>query len=110
MVNDLAREDIYECVEDAFRYGKIVLATTTYNGGVFPKMKEFIEHLAERNYQNRTIALIENGSWVPSAAKGMTALLEGFKDISFAESSVTIKTSVTDETKAALEKLADELK
>ena len=110
VVNDLAREDIYECVEDAFRYGKIVLATTTYNGGVFPKMKEFIEHLAERNYQNRTIALIENGSWVPSAAKGMTALLEGFKDISFAESSVTIKTSVTDETKAALEKLADELK
>ena len=102
VVNDLAREDIYEC--------KIVLATTTYNGGVFPKMKEFIEHLAERNYQNRTIALIENGSWVPSAAKGMSALLEGFKDISFAETKVTIKTSVTDETKAALEKLADELK
>ena len=110
VVNDLAREDIYECVEDAFRYGKIVLATTTYNGGVFPKMKEFIEHLAERNYQNRTIALIENGSWVPSAAKGMSALLEGFKDISFAETKVTIKTSVTDETKTALEKLADELK
>ncbi len=110
VVNDLAREDIYECVEDAFRYGKIVLATTTYNGGVFPKMKEFIEHLAERNYQNRKIALIENGSWVPSAAKGMSALLEGFKDISFAETKVTIKTSVTDETKAALEKLADELK
>ena len=110
VVNDLAREDIYECVEDAFRYGKIVLATTTYNGGVFPKMKEFIEHLAERNYQNRTIALIENGSWGPAATKGMTALLEGFKDIGFAETKVTIKTSVTDETKATLEKLADELK
>ena len=110
VVNDLAREDIYECVEDAFRYGKIVLATTTYNGGVFPKMKEFIEHLAERNYQNRKIALIENGSWGPSAVKGMSALLEGFKDISFAETKVTIKTSVTDETKAALEKLANELK
>ena len=73
-------------------------------------MKEFIDHLAERNYQNRTIAIIENGSWVPSAAKGMAALLEGFKDISFAETKVTIKTSVTDETKAVLEKLADELK
>ena len=110
VVNDLAREDIYECVEDAFRYGKIVLATTTYNGGVFPKMKEFIEHLAERNYQNRKIAFIENGSWMPAAAKGMSTLLEGFKDITYAESKVTIKTSVTEETDAALLQLADELK
>lgn len=109
-VNDLAREDIYECVEDAFRYGKIVLATTTYNGGVFPKMKEFIDHLAERNYQKRTIALIENGSWVPAASKGMTALLEGFKDITFAQTKVTIKTSLTAEVEAALSQLADELK
>ena len=110
VVNDLAREDIYECVEDTFRYGKIVLATTTYNGGVFPKMKEFIEHLAERNYQNRKIAFIENGSWMPAAAKGMTNLLEGFKDITYAESKVTIKTSVTEETETALLQLADELK
>lgn len=110
VVNDLAREDIYECVEDAFRYGKIVLATTTYNGGVFSKMKEFIEHLAERNYQNRKIAFIENGSWMPAAAKGMSTLLEGFKDITYAESKVTIKTSVTEETETALLQLADELK
>lgn len=110
VVNDLAREDIFECVEDAFRYGKIVLATTTYNGGVFPKMKEFIEHLAERNYQNRKIAFIENGSWMPAAAKGMSTLLEGFKDITYAESKVTIKTSVTEETESALLQLADELK
>ena len=110
VVNDLAREDIYECVEDAFRYGKIVLATTTYNGGVFPKMKEFLEHLAERNYQNRKIAFIENGSWMPAAAKGMSTLLEGFKDITYAESKVTIKTSVTEETETALLQLADELK
>jgi flavorubredoxin len=110
VVNDLAREDIYECVEDAFRYGKIVLATTTYNGGVFPKMKEFIEHLAERNYQNRKIAFIENGSWMPAAAKGMSTLLEGFKDITYAESKATIKTSVTEETETALLQLADELK
>ena len=109
VVNDLAREDIYECVEDAFRYGKIVLATTTYNGGVFPKMKEFISQLEERNYQNRMVGLIENGSWVPAAAKGMSALLEGWKDIRFAESKVTIKTSVTGEVEAALAKLADEL-
>lgn len=108
-VSDLAREDIYECVEDAFRYGKLVLATTTYNGGVFPKMKEFIEHLTERNYQNRKIAFIENGSWVPAAAKGMTALFENSKDISILETKVTIKTSVTESTVADLEKLADEL-
>lgn len=109
VVNDLAREDIYECVEDAFRYGKIVLATTTYNGGVFPKMKEFIGLLEERNYQKRKIALIENGSWAPLAAKGIASLFEGAKEISFAENKVTIKTSMTDETVAALEKLAAEI-
>ncbi len=108
-LNDLAREDIYECVEDAFRYGKMILATTTYCGGVFPKMREFIEHLTERNYQNRKIGLIENGSWMPSAAKGIVAMFEGSKDISFAENKVTIKISLTDENKAELEKLADEM-
>ena len=109
VVNDLAREDIYECVEDAFRYGKIVLATTTYNGSVFPKMKEFINLLTERNYQKRTVALIENGSWAPTAAKGMAALFDGCKEINFTESKVSIKTAVNEETVSALEKLADEI-
>ena len=108
-LNDLAREDIYECVEDAFRYGKMILATTTYCGGVFPKMREFIEHLTERNYQNRKIGLIENGSWVPSAAKGIVAMFEGSKDITFAEKKVTIKITMTEENEAELEKLADEM-
>ena len=108
-LNDLAREDIYECVEDAFRYGKMILATTTYCGGVFPKMREFIEHLTERNYQNRKIGLIENGSWMPSAAKGIVQLFEGSKDISFAENKVSIKITMTEENEAELEKLADEM-
>ncbi len=108
-LNDLAREDIYECVEDAFRYGKMILATTTYCGGVFPKMREFIEHLTERNYQNRKIGLIENGSWMPSAAKGIVSMFEGSKDITFAENKVSIKISLTEENEAELEKLADEM-
>ncbi len=106
---DLAREDIYECVEDAFRYGKLVLATTTYNGGVFPKMKEFIDHLTERNYQNRRIAFIENGSWAPMAAKGMAAMFESSKNIQILDTKVTVKIAQTEETVAALEKLADEI-
>ena len=106
---DLAREDIYECVEDAFRYGKLVLATTTYNGGVFPKMKEFIDHLTERNYQNRMIAFIENGSWAPAAAKGMEAMFEQSKNITICENKVSVKIAATNETVAALEKLAEEL-
>ena len=106
---DLAREDIYECVEDAFRYGKLVLASTTYNGGVFPKMKEFIQHLTERNYQKRKIAFIENGSWSPMAARTMASMFEASKDITFAENKVTIKISMTAENEAALEKLAEEL-
>ncbi|EID83973.1 flavoprotein [Treponema sp. JC4] len=108
-LNDLAREDIYECVEDAFRYGKLVLATTTYNGGVFPKMKEFIDHLKERDYQNRTIAFIENGTWAPAAAKGMAALFEASKNITFAQNKVTIKTAVTPEVEEQLKSLANEL-
>ena len=106
---DLAREDIHECVEDAFRYGTLVLATTTYNGAVFPAMHRFIENLTERNYQNRRIALIENGSWAPMAAKAMTALFESSQNISFASTKVTIKIAVNGETVAQLEKLADEL-
>lgn len=109
VLNDLAREDIYECVEDAFRYGKIILATTTYNGGVFPKMKEFISLLTERNFQKRKIGLIENGSWAPVAAKGMTSLFEGCREITFLENKVTIKTAVTRDTITALEKMADEI-
>ncbi len=106
---DLAREDIYECVEDAFRYGTLVLASPTYNGGVFPAMKEFIHHLTERNYQKRKIAFIENGSWAPAAAKGMAALLEGCQELSFAQTKVSIKISVKEEDAAAFERLADEL-
>jgi len=108
-LNDLAREDIYECVEDAFRYGKMILATTTYCGGIFPKMKEFIDHLTERNYQNRKIGLIENGSWMPVAAKGIVSMFEGSKDISFAENKVTIKITMTEENEEQLEKLAEEM-
>lgn len=106
---DLTREDVYECVEDAFRYGKLVLASTTYNGGVFPAMREFIQHLAERNYQKRTVAFIENSSWAPAAAKTMAALLEPCADISYAATKVSIKISIKEADKAALEKLADEL-
>ena len=106
---DLAREDTYECVEDAFRYGKLVLATTTYNGGIFPTMREFIEHLTERNYQNRTVAFIENGSWAPLAAKSMANMFAQSKDICILDSKVTIKIAVTSETIAQLEVLADEL-
>lgn len=108
-IADLAREDIYECVEDAFRYGTLVLASTTYNGGVFPAMKEFILHLTERNYQKRTVALVENGSWAPAASKAMAALLEPCADIKFAQTKVSIKIAMKDADVAALESLADEL-
>lgn len=108
-IADLAREDIYECVEDAFRYSKLVLATTTYCGGVFPKMREFISHLAERNFQKRTVALIENGSWAPSAVKGMAAMLEPLQDIKIIDEKVTIKIAVTDENVRQLELLAEKL-
>lgn len=106
---DLARNDMSECIEDAFRYGKLVLATTTYNAGIFPSMREFINHLTERNYQNRTVALIENGSWAPLAAKTMKTMLEGCKNISFTENSVCIRSALNDESSAQLEALAEEL-
>ena len=108
-IADLAREDMAECVEDAFRYGKLVLATTTYNTGIFPFMKEFIGHLTEHNFQNRTIALIENGSWAPTAAKSMKALLESCKNLTFAENEVQIKSALNKESLAQLEALATEL-
>ena len=108
-VADLAREDMAECVEDAFRYGKIVLATTTYTNDIFPFMKEFIHHLTDRNYQNRTIGLIENGTWNPLAAKVMTKMFENSKNITFCPTVVTIKTAMNDDTILSLEKLADEI-
>ena len=109
VIADLAREDMAECVEDAFRYGKLVLATTTYNTGVFPYMREFINSLTERNYQNRTIALMENGTWAPMAAKTMKAMLEDSKDITFTENSVCIRSALNDESLAQIDALAEEL-
>lgn len=109
VIADLAREDMAECVEDAFRYGKLVLATTTYNTGVFPYMREFINSLTERNYQNRTIALMENGTWAPMAAKTMKAMLENSKDITFTENSVCIRSALNDEILAQIDALAEEL-
>ena len=106
---DLARDDMYETIEDGFRYGKLILATTTYNTGVFPKMEEYIRHLIRRNYQNRKIGFIENGTWAPMAAKGMKTLLEPLANIAFCEKNVTIKGSMNDATIAALEALADEI-
>jgi flavorubredoxin len=106
---DLAREDMAECVEDAFRYGKLVLATTTYNTGIFPYMREFINDLTERNYQKRTVALIENGTWAPAAIRVMKSMFEGCKDIKFAENTVTIKSALNDAGLAQLEALASEL-
>ena len=108
-VSDLARDDMAEAVEDAFRYGKIVLATTTYNADIFPFMREFIEHLTERGYQNRLIGLIENGSWAPTAAKVMKGMLEGCKNTTFAETQVKILSAMTEENKAQLEQLAKEM-
>lgn len=108
-VADLAREDMAECVEDAFKYGKIVLATTTYTNDIFPFMKDFIHHLTGRNYQNRTIGLIENGTWNPLAAKVMTKMFENSKNITFCPTVVTIKTAMNDETVNRLEKLAEEI-
>lgn len=109
VVNDLARCDMAEAVEDAFRYGRIVLATTTYNADIFPFMREFIEHLTERNFQNRTVAFIENGSWAPLAAKVMKGMLENCKNITFSDTAVKIKSAMNDENREQIEKLANEL-
>ena len=109
VVNDLARCDMAEAVEDAFRYGKLVLATTTYNADIFPFMKEFIHHLTERNYQKRTVGLMENGSWTPMAAKVMRKMLEGSKDLTFTETTVKILSALNEDSKAQIEALANEL-
>lgn len=109
VVCDLAREDMAEAVEDAFRYGKLVLASVTYNADVFPFMKIFIEHLTERNYQKRTLGLIENGSWVPTAARVMTGMFEKSKDITWLEHSVKIMSSLSEENEKELDAMAEEL-
>ena len=108
-VSDLARNDMPEAVEDAFRYGTIVLATTTYNAEIFPFMREFINHLTERGYKNKTIALMENGSWAPMAAKVMKKMLEGCKNINWSENTITIKSALNEESIAQIEALAEEL-
>ncbi len=109
VVTDLARDDMPEAVEDAFRYDRLVLATTTYNNSIFPFMHTFIEHLTERFYQNRTVGLIENGTWAPVAKKTMHSMLEGCKNIKFLETSVTIKSALKDDSRAALAQMAKEL-
>ena len=109
VVNDLAREDMAECVEDAFRYGRIVLATTTYNAEIFPFMREFINHLTERNFQNKQISLLENGSWAPLAAKTMKKMLEGCKKIEFVEPTVRIMSALSDDSRAQIDALAKAL-
>ncbi|MBQ6524590.1 MAG: FprA family A-type flavoprotein [Atopobiaceae bacterium] len=109
VVTDLARDDQAEAVEDAFRHGHLVLATTTYCGGVFPAMEQFIHHLLDHAFQKRTVALVENGSWMPTAAKGMRALMEQCSDITFAENTVSIKGSLNDASRAQIDALAEEL-
>lgn len=109
VVCDLARDEMTEAVEDAFRYGKLVLATTTYNADIFPFMKQFIDHLTERNYQNRTIGLIENGSWAPLAVKIMKGMFEKSKNITWLDTSVTIKSALNDDSRTQIEAMAKEL-
>ena len=108
-ITDLARDDMAEAVEDAFRYDRLVLASVTYDGGIFPSMESFIAHLKSKNYQNRKVAFIENGSWAPIAAKKMRAELEGLKNLTFADTTVSIKSAMKDADIKQLEALADEL-
>lgn len=109
VVNDIARCDMAEAVEDAFRYGKIVLATTTYNGEIFPFMREFIKHLTERNFANRKVGFIENGSWAPVATKIMKGMLENCKNLTFAENNVKIMSALSNENLSQIESLAKEM-
>ncbi len=109
VVNDLARCDMAEAVEDAFRYGRIVFATTTYNAGIFPFMREFIEHLTERAFQNRTVAFIENGSWAPLAAKTMKSMLENCKNLTYCDTTVKLMSALSDKNREEIEALSDEL-
>ena len=106
---DLARTDMAECVENAFRYSHLVLATLTYNGDVFPCMKTFINQLTERSYQNRTVGFMENGTWAPTAKKVMQTMLEKSKNLTYLENNVTIKSAVHEDTEAAIEAMAEEI-
>ena len=108
-VHDLARTDIHEAVEDAFRYSKLVLAASTYNGDIFPFMKTYIHHLTDRGYQNRTVALMENGSWAPVANKVMAKMLEGSKNLTFTQNNVKILSALSDDSRAQIDALAEEL-
>ena len=108
-ISDLARCDMAEAVEDAFRYGKLVLATTTYNADIFPFMRQFIDHLTERGYQNRTLGFIENGTWAPAAAKTMKAMFEKSKNINYIDTTVTLRSAMTAENAEAIERMAEEL-
>ena len=108
-ISDLARCDMAEAVEDAFRYGKLVLATTTYNADIFPFMRQFIDHLTERGYQNRTIGFIENGTWAPAAAKTMKAMFEKSKNINYIDTTVTLRSAMTEENAEAIDRMAEEL-
>lgn len=109
IVNDLARCDVHEAIEDTFRYDRVIFASTTYNGGVFPAMHAFLHHLSERNFQNRKVAFVENGTWAANATKNMKAGLEGCKNLTFAETSVSIKSAMTPANEAELELLAKEM-
>ena len=109
VLHDLARTDMAEAVEDAFRYGKLVLATTTYNADIFPHMKEYIHHLTDRNFQNRTVALMENGSWAPLAAKVMKGMFDKSRNITFTDTTVKILSALNEDSRAQVEALAEEL-
>ena len=109
VVSDLSREDWAEAIEDAFKYSKLIVASSSYNRGIFPPMEHFLRHLDARNYQKRTVGIIENGSWAPSAGRGMKAILEGMKDIKIVEPMVTIKSRMNEENRINMEKLADEM-
>jgi flavorubredoxin len=109
VIADLARDDLHEAVEDAFRYSHLVLAAASYDASVFPPMEDFLHRLKAKNYQKRTVGIIENGSWAPTAAKSMKALMEGMKAVTFAETVVTIKSALNAENLSQLETLADEL-
>ena len=109
VISDLARSDSAECVEDAFRYDRLVLATTTYNGDIFPCMRAFIDALVERGYKNRTVGFIENGSWAPMAKKVMSGLLESCKNLTYIPTSATLLSGVSESTKQSLRQMAEEL-
>ena len=109
VITDLSRDDMAETIEDAFRYDKMVLAAATYDGGMFPCMEDFLHHLKSKNFQKRTVALIENGSWAPIAAKNMKSILEQMKEITICDKVVSIKSVMKENTVADMEALAEEL-